>query len=871
MVVLDKKESGAQWAITSRFRLEIALINEIDTTQPKEIWFNYGVFILTSYSQSTSGAVTNISLSGKDKMCMLNGECGGKFHAQIDFGKEEIATKDANGNAIITTNKIPIRTIILKMLQQYGNESLHNIIIEDLEDYGLQLLEYRGEGSLYLVRRWDQDFYSNIYIQDMAESTDVYVKIDDTIVSRNITDLPVYDELLMTDFMGSVSEECKINFDTNQNWSSLPDSNFYAVAKLSYGETAGYYQIKLVYPGELIANVGETITSVLDKIKNMLGDFEYFYDKDGHFIFRRQRSYTGVAWTPLVSDDQDFHINEGLAISSAVSARLDDDKLITQLSINPSWSNLANDFSIWGERTGVSGAKLPIHIRYAIDTKPTYYKSIAFTEQDLKTYNELQDIKVKYADYVQDSTLYFTDAYQGELGEVDLNKAVDWRELIYQMARDWYKGNYLDDFTYRLTKNNPWIVNGKTKYEQYYPDLMSFWRQLYNPNKDKSFESVVIKTGIIQYKDWNQLSDRNNVHLYDKNGIRLETKTWTLYDDEIYKGQYFYKIENEYDVFTNALYEPGEATDTTRGRIINAQLPKNYYKDSNEEKIIHYFRNGQRVYYYKNYIIGFEDDNGDGYICLPSSNSLVNLYLDDNKTKIYLAYRKNNFWYYTVDASTVNLNNGGYYTKNGNIFTEVKVPKKATPQYYRRTLNFYTYIDKYNEDGFIKEIEESPQTLNFWFDFLDPNDTLLEQSGVKVIGDRLYAQKDQDMGSIYYKQTPNLIYTLSDDEELGISDRKTGYVYINLQSSNKNLFSVSSKKKTGIETIQNLIYSKNYIQQPVNLTIIPNYKIEPGSRIYLKNKDNNLDGEYLVDKISFGLDYSALMQLSLTKAPDRLL
>jgi hypothetical protein len=57
------------------------------------------------------------------------------------------------------------------------------------------------------------------------------------------------------------------------------------------------------------------------------------------------------------------------------------------------------------------------------------------------------------------------------------------------------------------------------------------------------------------------------------------------------------------------------------------------------------------------------------------------------------------------------------------------------------------------------------------------------------------------MGSIYYKQTPNLIYILSDDEELNISERKTGYVYINLQSSNKNLFSVSSKKKTGIEVI----------------------------------------------------------------------
>jgi hypothetical protein len=35
----------------------------------------------------------------------------------------------------------------------------------------------------------------------------------------------------------------------------------------------------------LIANSGDTVTSVLDKIKNMLGEFEYFYDIDGRFIF----------------------------------------------------------------------------------------------------------------------------------------------------------------------------------------------------------------------------------------------------------------------------------------------------------------------------------------------------------------------------------------------------------------------------------------------------------------------------------------------------------------------------------------------------------------------------------------------------------
>jgi hypothetical protein len=38
---------------------------------------------------------------------------------------------------------------------------------------------------------------------------------------------------------------------------------------------------------------------------------------------------------------------------------------------------MRNDYSIWGERTSASGAAIPVHMRYAIDTKPTQYTSIA--------------------------------------------------------------------------------------------------------------------------------------------------------------------------------------------------------------------------------------------------------------------------------------------------------------------------------------------------------------------------------------------------------------------------------------------------------------------------------------------------------------
>jgi hypothetical protein len=67
--------------------------------------------------------------------------------------------------------------------------------------------------------------------------------------------------------------------------SSEDIENRYTIAKIDYGETAGYTEGALVYPSDLIANTGESITSVLDKIKNFLGEFEYFYNLEGQFVF----------------------------------------------------------------------------------------------------------------------------------------------------------------------------------------------------------------------------------------------------------------------------------------------------------------------------------------------------------------------------------------------------------------------------------------------------------------------------------------------------------------------------------------------------------------------------------------------------------
>jgi hypothetical protein len=38
-------------------------------------------------------------------------------------------------------------------------------------------------------------------------------------------------------------------------------------------------------------NAGETVVALLDKIVKALGNYEFFYDLDGNFIFQEKKNY----------------------------------------------------------------------------------------------------------------------------------------------------------------------------------------------------------------------------------------------------------------------------------------------------------------------------------------------------------------------------------------------------------------------------------------------------------------------------------------------------------------------------------------------------------------------------------------------------
>lgn len=575
------------WGLRSKFKLEIGVQNKLtnplyspdSTIYPEVVWFPCGVFILNSFNVSKNTNSCNISLSGKDKMCMLNGEIGGSINAQTDFGQEEVIQrkmipvdfdtegypenssilmsrnyyiKDDSGDIVIedisykqifspeglfslsneyvqhqryainnsnydtyytlshtetapntyyslkelytidetcTINHINLRKIITEALHTYAQEPYHNIVINDLSNYGLEQLTYKGDKEAYIFYKIDENNKIDINQCNLAFADNLTTNVKD-----QINDQQPFKFVNFSDLTPSTpaADYTKVNIAGQD----------YIVAKIAFGEDLGYRLTELTYPGELILSAGESLTSLLDKIKNMLGDFEYFYDVDGRFIFQRKRTYVNTSWSQIVNNGDEFYTTYANALNK-ISFNFEGNRLITAITNAPVLNNVRNDFTVWGKKKLVSGAEIPIHARYAIDRKPTFYKNL-------------------------NGQVFIADSYSQIDGDDTTSPVkVDWRELIYQMALDYFKLGLKDEenFLYNVGLNNKnYYPSGKTGYEQYYTDLQEFWRLLYKPNYQPAIkhsgeyqEEIKQETGSVYYtkgKKWVDTSTLEDPEYY---------------------------------------------------------------------------------------------------------------------------------------------------------------------------------------------------------------------------------------------------------------------------------------------------------------------------------------------------------------------
>jgi hypothetical protein len=105
------------WTLKSKFKLEIGIRNDINPAYPEIIWFPQGIYVFTSFSTNHSTNNFTISLQGKDKGCLINGELGGIFNTSVDLGTMETIEKDEETQEEISIiTKLEIKDILINMM-----------------------------------------------------------------------------------------------------------------------------------------------------------------------------------------------------------------------------------------------------------------------------------------------------------------------------------------------------------------------------------------------------------------------------------------------------------------------------------------------------------------------------------------------------------------------------------------------------------------------------------------------------------------------------------------------------------------------------------------------------------------------------------
>ena len=295
-------------SINKKVKIEVGLENPFEDYKNYGdiIWFPLGTYVINQATTSTTASSANISISGKDKMCMLDGTCGGTLPSAVTF--HETQHEDDNGDIFI--EQVPIFTIIKECVTHFGKEPEQNVIINDVDMTAKLSTKYVGQNPI-----WFSKDYKSFVISENA-----------------------------------------------------PEDENFLQHKFIYGQDVGYQETDFTYPGELVFSAGDTVTSVLDKIIESLGNYEYFYDLDGHFIFQQKKNYLNYYYTPITQINDNYYI-KAFSDSKYYYTFIDAKDALSYYN-SPKYENIKNDFIVWGDKTDANGVTKTIQYHLAIDEKP---------------------------------------------------------------------------------------------------------------------------------------------------------------------------------------------------------------------------------------------------------------------------------------------------------------------------------------------------------------------------------------------------------------------------------------------------------------------------------------------------------------------
>lgn len=426
----DVEDADEDFAIDKKIYLEIGIVNYTkEYPEYPVLWFPQGVFFIKNFGcNSSSSSAVNINLTLTDKMAMLNGDVGGKLPAATIFDTEITQTETGESSKV----KVPVYRIIQEAVNHFGGEDLNNIVIEDVPLRIKRIMQWTGDTPLYLV--------SN----------------------------------------GGTAESGTLSYIPQME---KPTSGAYL--QINNGDDAGYVYDDFTYPGELTLNAGDTVCGLLDKIKSLLGNYEYFYDVYGVFHFQEIKNYLNTTQATTLLDDMNY--NNYLvetAIPKTVYTFSSNTNLIS-INAAPQYNNIKNDYVIQGLRKSTStDISYPVRYHLVIDTKPMvgqrYNNLLVYVELETDIHKmvvpqvvaELPEIGEFNTVYRQGDKAFVWD--DDTWKEVEVIKYFDTTNPY--VTKDWRTQLYVQGLIAERLG---------TDIGYYYAELKEFWPQIYDVAEQK--------------------------------------------------------------------------------------------------------------------------------------------------------------------------------------------------------------------------------------------------------------------------------------------------------------------------------------------------------------------------------------------------
>ena len=830
------------WAIRSKIRVSIGLENSFNPSYDNIIWFPLGTFILTSLNKTLNAQGYSIAIQGKDKMCLLDGSVGGQLFADHDFGKIEVTV----GEGISKLEDIKIYDIIRNAVHRYASEPYHNIIINDLDDCAVELLNYKGKDMLlfiYEVIPKGQELpITNILFakewKDSAEPGSVNPNAPESL-----------EAVFTSPFTPEGESKQRLPREGDSFVYGRDDLVYTIIKKVGFNDTAGYRLTDLTYVGDLIIAAGGSVTSMLDKLVSMLGEFEYFYDLEGRFVFQRKPIFVNFSWTGVQGMGENKYYDLASANSSKYIYEFNNTQLIDSFANRPNILAIKNDYTIWGKLSGTTST-IPVHLRCAIDEKPFYYYSIYEDCLFITLSKEEWENDWRSKEYIPDPFTFYKEYY----GKKKPN--------LYITV------HYVED----AKEDEKWAT------EEHYADEQGLGQRLEEEFGDRDDDTFKIHVN-------------HNGHYVNESGTVVDTM-WESYPSVVYQGVKHYIINRI--IFPTPIIDDARVVDwrdiiyqmAYDGDLAMSEFDSQYETllaryseiaplmnmvDVYTPAAIKAFRNEANSIYARMIMIEDKRERLRDYQRSTDYFKYAPYYTDmlEYWPRLYSSTSKRKGAYYEYDSDNQKLIEKREDIKD---FSYVSAETKEEDPYARSwQSNHY-----WNPDYFSYEEESdtpldilTPELLPFWIDFID-TESYLGQYCVDKIGRRSKVVKNDDIKSIMVRETPNILFV---DGSKGDEAQSTelGYTIVNLPTSIANYFSLSSQGRNAKDELDAMIYEGTYCQETITLNSIPVYTLQPNTRIKVYDAINGINGDYIVKSFSIQLAHDGMMSINATKVEDSIL